>query len=657
MKYKVIGWTNYEDDTVLSYDGDDSFAQRNAIIDEIRKHKYIFSGWHHQESWENCTPILNDGRKRLFSQRGWGGIMAEAYGQMGDYDYATFTFRQSIDSKKLRFPDDETSVDADDYLDNVIENESFEIEVSKELFNIAKTSNPFYLEDDEKLRYIDINDTLTIKCKDEKITVFVDDIDRNKKEVDFKDHHLIKGKYKIIVKYRPKELQHLRRSRLLFIEEKLPSYFRKTLTKYDYNILYNLFNNYEVTEITRRVNKQKAVTTLKLFLNDYLLDNPHKNQVVSILNYINEFEYYKDLAYAHIKDNPYIIQGFAKKYKDSNYDMKKHILKAASTLTKNDYYQKDLAEMAIDIKPNSAKYRKIYYKICSNTRVSGFPVMADLDLYQYLNKDDQRIADLSNFEHLKTDDILRIAEYFAYPHYNVTMNEAYPFYAPKIFSETCIYMLSGVYKYQKYCKEKFDIEHRMKEMLIYGIKRKLKFELKYVYWKEDTAKYIYALDALTGFLYELKNEATKLFKEDYPELIEEINARYSMNDNLPIDKYCKAHFEIKGEFDADTLIKEIGVEPEKIIKNEYLCELHYGYVEKYGTVSFDNLSDILYETIKKLVDKDEQLGNLKTKYNLKYDLVIDTDAFDLTNILILDGKITTFLYYSKTNEDLSWHYI
>ena len=130
-----------------------------------------------------------------------------------------------------------------------------------------------------------------------------------------------------------------------------------------------------------------------------------------------------------------------------------------------------------------------------------------------------------------------------------------------------------------------------------------------------------------------------------------------MNDNLPIDKYCKAHFEIKGEFDADTLIKEIGVEPEKIIKNEYLCELHYGYVEKYGTVSFDNLSDILYETIKKLVDKDEQLGNLKTKYNLKYDLVIDTDAFDLTNILILDGKITTFLYYSKTNEDLSWHYI
>ena len=127
--------------------------------------------------------------------------MAEAYGQMGDYDYATFTFRQSIDSKKLRFPDDETSVDADDYLDNVIENESFEIEVSEELFNIAKTSNPFYLEDDEKLRYIDINDTLTIKCKDEKITVFVDDIDRNKKEVDFKDHHLIKGKYKIIVKY------------------------------------------------------------------------------------------------------------------------------------------------------------------------------------------------------------------------------------------------------------------------------------------------------------------------------------------------------------------------------------------------------------------------------------------------------------------------
>ena len=64
--------------------------------------------------------------------------------------------------------------------------------------------------------------------------------------------------------------------------------------------------------------------------------------MVSILNYINDFDYYKELAYTHIKDKPYIIQGFAKYYKDSNYDMDKHILKAASTLTKYDYYQKDL---------------------------------------------------------------------------------------------------------------------------------------------------------------------------------------------------------------------------------------------------------------------------------------------------------------------------
>ena len=71
---------------------------------------------------------------------------------------------------------------------------------------------------------------------------------------------------------------------------------------------------------------------------------------------------------------------------------------------------------------------------------------------------------------------------------------------------------------------------------------------------------------------------------------------------MRIDKYLKVHFEIKGEFDVDTLIKEIGVDPEKIIKNENTCELHYGYVEKHGTVSFDNLSDILFKSIKQLID-------------------------------------------------------
>ena len=107
MKYKVIGWTYGDDYEFPTSQEQIGFAERNAIIDEIKKHKYLFSGWHHQESWENCVPILNDGKKREFSQRGWGGVMAEAYDNFDDYGYSIYTFYQSIDEKYLKFPKDD----------------------------------------------------------------------------------------------------------------------------------------------------------------------------------------------------------------------------------------------------------------------------------------------------------------------------------------------------------------------------------------------------------------------------------------------------------------------------------------------------------------------------------------------------------------------
>ena len=107
MKYKVIGWTYYDNNEIIDSGNRIGFAERYAIIDEIRKHKYLFSGWDHQESFEGVVPILNDGRKRCFSQRGWGGVMAEAYGHMKDYDYASFTFYGSLDNSKTKYaPDD-----------------------------------------------------------------------------------------------------------------------------------------------------------------------------------------------------------------------------------------------------------------------------------------------------------------------------------------------------------------------------------------------------------------------------------------------------------------------------------------------------------------------------------------------------------------------
>ena len=58
MKYKVIGWTYYDNNEVLDSGNTIGFAERNAIIDEIRKHKYLFTGWHHQESSVGNTEIV-----------------------------------------------------------------------------------------------------------------------------------------------------------------------------------------------------------------------------------------------------------------------------------------------------------------------------------------------------------------------------------------------------------------------------------------------------------------------------------------------------------------------------------------------------------------------------------------------------------------------
>ena len=121
-------------------------------------------------------------------------------------------------------------------------------------------------------------------------------------------------------------------------------------------------------------------------------------------------------------------------------------------------------------------------------------------------------------------------------------------------------------------------------------------------------------------------------------------------------KYCKAYFVIKGKSNHDKIIEEIGVLPDKTIVNDDYFELHYGYTEKYDDISWENISDVLYLVIKQLIEKDSLLASLKTKYNLKFDLPIDTNALDLSEVLVLDGKVTTFLHWSNTREDLSWYY-
>jgi hypothetical protein len=202
VKYRVVGWTDYDGFDVEESKGCIGFAERNAIIDEIRKKGYLFSGWDHQETW-NCVPVLNDGKKRCYSQRGWGGVMAEAYGHMGNYDYASFTFRESINPSACVLPsffDDR--FEPEDFTPEEDLNEHFEIAVDEGIWKRAMQKNPFFLDDLDALRFIDTGDTVTLRCGEKSKTFEVTDINRAKAQNRSSYTYRINTKYKIILTYR-----------------------------------------------------------------------------------------------------------------------------------------------------------------------------------------------------------------------------------------------------------------------------------------------------------------------------------------------------------------------------------------------------------------------------------------------------------------------
>lgn len=50
----------------------------DAIIEDIRAHGYVFSGWDHQNAETGC-PMFEDGTVRTYSLRGWATLMAKAW--------------------------------------------------------------------------------------------------------------------------------------------------------------------------------------------------------------------------------------------------------------------------------------------------------------------------------------------------------------------------------------------------------------------------------------------------------------------------------------------------------------------------------------------------------------------------------------------------
>ena len=185
MKIKVVGWTCYD-----FYDfpeGDNSWAVRMAVVDEIKCNGYLFTGEDHQEG-PNCCPVFNDGKLRRFSQRGFADIMAEAHGDTGYMDYAMYMF--GIKQEACIFPQKSACKSRFVVEKNLAE--TFTLQVDEQFFNSVPNKDVFdvfghkatrraiKLPDLPELRYIDKGDTLVVTCQDKKATFLILDVERGR---------------------------------------------------------------------------------------------------------------------------------------------------------------------------------------------------------------------------------------------------------------------------------------------------------------------------------------------------------------------------------------------------------------------------------------------------------------------------------------------
>ena len=524
MKYKVIGWTYYDNMEFIDKRGTVGFAERNAIIDEIKKHKYLFSGWHHQESWENCVPILNDGQTRTFSQRGWGGIMAEAYGYFGDYDYASFTFHQSIDKKDLRFPKNE--FEKEDFVSEPLKNEHFDVEVSEGLFNIAKKKNPFFLEDIDSLRYIDENDTITLHYNGEELTFLVDDVDRNKKEIKFKDHHLINGKYKVIIKHKPFGKKIIERTPLMIEEQDVPLLFDEVKNKYDFNLLHELLITFELNTITRDKEDKKTIDVLKRFVEEYSQMYFDEFIMIRLLKYIDDFFLFNRVAYDSIKQYPNIIKQFICFYEKQNINMDQHIAYIANRLPIDPFSSSQLLLKAIELKENNTKLIKNYYKGSRFNGHLGFIAMMAKSMFDGLNKNDKLLINLNEYKKMSGYYVELFTKLICYENEAIFKDKKLKDSISPFNKSDNKIIKKGLANYKEYIYNNFDLDNLFEDILLHGIEETYKNLDEHDYDYDRLVKYIYTLDALTDFKYDLKNKSIKLYKKEYPDFVLKIRKHY-----------------------------------------------------------------------------------------------------------------------------------
>lgn len=528
MKYKVIGWTYYDDNEILYSGNTIGFAERNAIIDEIRKHRYLFSGWHHQESWEGVVPVLNDGKKRCFSQRGWGGVMAEAYGKMGDYDYASFTFNQSIDGSRLRFAPDDFNIF--DYEPQAVENEDFVVEVNAGLFEIAKTSNPFYLDDLDELRFVDKNDTITLCNNGEQIIFVVKDIDRDLATNGFKRaNELLTTKYKIIVTHKPQSQRVLSKAPRITCKTKAFELFEQAMSDYDYDVIKEATELFYADYLAEHLKKKQTKKSLSRFAEEYSDNCFDAGNLLRILKYIDNFDLFEKIADKTFDQNRWIYIEFINHCLEQGKNMDEQIIKFAKSVKPGENLYAGSINIllnAICLQPDNKALRKKYYKVIKSTRHDGLAIMAGAGLFRYLRKNDKKLLEPDKYESFNEDEIRRFVEYITFPHPAVK-DETYPYYLPKIYEQNEKVVADGIKAYQQYINERFDINAIVEKMILCGIDKKC-FEMdRYFRGEEYAAKYAHTMDMLTDFKYNFKQQALDKYASQYPNFAPEMDEVYN----------------------------------------------------------------------------------------------------------------------------------
>ena len=173
MKYRVVGWVSYHDpDVEAKYASPAAIA---TIIDDIRGNGYLFSGQDHGSHLE-CAPVLNDGKKRLFSERGFGALMAEAHGDLSRMGYSSYAFGHFGEEDGAVMPD--IPFFPDEFVPEEL-CEEISVEATAE-DRAAADGGKLTLRDTEALRFLDAGDTLTLLLPEGRASYLVTGVERRR---------------------------------------------------------------------------------------------------------------------------------------------------------------------------------------------------------------------------------------------------------------------------------------------------------------------------------------------------------------------------------------------------------------------------------------------------------------------------------------------